>query len=1052
MATSETCSGNGALQMSVSNTTANATIIYTLFLLPDTINPIAETSNNVFNNLQSGDYSVVANQYLNNESNSQQQNITINNETSQLDFDVSHTTDSSCDTDGTITVNVTSGNAVLYEIISGPQIISPQSSNIFENLVSGTYIIRVFDDCDNAVSKSYTMVLDTNNISMTSVNLPEIYQNCDEAIITNSVLALSNTSVIYPFDVIITVIPPDGSNNIIFTQNIASGSSNGFEINQNIPLFGPDSFIVNIAVLDSCGNSIDVDHPIDPSPIVTLISSEASCGQYFSLTVTNFLPPYTLSFASSPINFIPLNFNVNYPGPYSNSSISFGDDQNPLPLGDYEVYLTDSCGRTGTGIIEIVEDLVEPLILTSNSGCSSSSGFIEIVLPDREIVSATIVSAPSTYMVALPNNVDAFINNGILTVEENITAGVYMLSIIDNCGFNYTIEASVPEFQFQELSAIVRPDCETATGSLNLESNHGSLTSVNIISAPQTFTETLPYNANNNINSNGALFINNLPIGNYVIEATDECNFQYNITIEITSYSSTPDAYTLTRNCGSFDITINDVDESVTNKTYWFQKFFPATNTWGHPNTGVVYTNGDIPDTTTAIELENDQTLLNIFLVGDFRIIKMFQSFNSNNQDAYCLDIFANFTIFSDLIIAGAYNLDCTGGGNSSDVIIDVIGVEPYNFSIISPIVLDNGSSNTFANLAPGTYEIRIEDACGSIENTIINTENLLPLARANMPGNLFVCRNDFIEQQAFSLTNQTDQILGNQNPDNYNVTYHISQLDANTGNNPLPDEYSNISNPQTIYARVSHINLTVCYATTSFNIAVGQTPQLNQEEVVYLCKEDTLTLTADAGFDSYLWSTGEITQSIVIDEAGVYTVVIGNTYQDFSCESTKEFIVNSSEPAIIEHIETLDWTTSQNTITVLVSGVGDYLFSIDNFNFQESNTFTNLEPGEYIVYIKDVNGCDTVIEEVFLLNYPRFFTPNGDNENEVWQIKFSNLEPELKVVIFDRYGKFITQFGSQDRGWDGTYNGFNMPTSDYWFEVTRANNRKYKGHFTLKR
>lgn len=42
--------------MSVSNTTTNATVIYTLFLLPETGNPIAETSNSFFNNLQSGDY------------------------------------------------------------------------------------------------------------------------------------------------------------------------------------------------------------------------------------------------------------------------------------------------------------------------------------------------------------------------------------------------------------------------------------------------------------------------------------------------------------------------------------------------------------------------------------------------------------------------------------------------------------------------------------------------------------------------------------------------------------------------------------------------------------------------------------------------------------------------------------------------------------------------------------------------------------------------------------------------------------------------------------
>ncbi|WP_156112437.1 T9SS type B sorting domain-containing protein [Lacinutrix jangbogonensis] len=1038
--------------MAVSITTTGAAITYTLYLLPDTVNPVTETSADFFNNLQSGDYSVVANQFLNNETNTQQQFITINNLLSQLDFDVSHTINTACDTDGTIVVNVISGNAVWFEIISGPEIISPQTSNIFENLGPGAYVIRVFDDCDNAVSKTYTMLLNTNNTSMTGVSLPNVFNTCDEAVITNNVLAFSGSSVIYPLVVTYTVMPPDGSANMIFTQNIASGASQGLEISQSIPLFGEEIFFVNMQVTDSCGNSIEFNQPLDPSPIVNLVSMPSLCGQYFNLSVTNYLPPYSLSFASNPIAFDPLFFNENYPGPYNDSAVSFGDDESALPIGSYIINLIDSCGRTGTALIEVVEEQVDPLILTSNSGCSSTTGFLEIGLPDREIITATIISAPSTYTEVLPNSVNSYIDNGILTIQENITPGDYILNIIDNCGFIYTIEATVPDFQFQELNAFTKPDCETATGSVNIESNHGNLTSITIITAPQTFMETLPFNANSNIDSAGIFFINDLPIGNYIFESMDECNFQYNTSVDVISYSSTPEAYLLSRNCGSFDVSINDMDETVTNKAYWMQMFFPDTNTWGHPNTGVAYTEGQIPTTTTAIQIENFETLFNIFLIGDFRLIKVFQSFNSSNPEAFCLDIFANFTVFSDLVISGAYNLDCIGNTDVSDVIIDVIGVAPYNFSIIAPIVLDNGTSNIFLDLAPGIYEIRVEDACGSIENTVINSENLLPLARANMPESLSVCRDDLIEEQVFLLTSQEEQILGNQNPNNYHVSYHLSQMDADTGNNPLPDEYSNTSNPQTIFARVSHNNLILCHATTSFIVFVGQEPQLNQEEIRYICLGDTLTLAADAGFDFYEWSTGETTQSITISEVGIYDVLVGNGYLDFSCENTKQFIVNGSEPALINSVTISDWTASQNTIAVLISGAGDYLFSIDNINFQEDHTFTNLTPGEYTVYVKDNKGCGTVSKDVFLLNYPRFFTPNGDDENEVWQIKFSNLEPELKVVIFDRYGKLIAQFGSQDIGWDGTYNGFKMPTSDYWFYVTRANNVKYKGHFTLKR
>lgn len=36
--------------------------------------------------------------------------------------------------------------------------------------------------------------------------------------------------------------------------------------------------------------------------------------------------------------------------------------------------------------------------------------------------------------------------------------------------------------------------------------------------------------------------------------------------------------------------------------------------------------------------------------------------------------------------------------------------------------------------------------------------------------------------------------------------------------------------------------------------------------------------------------------------------------------------------------------------------------------------------------------------------------------------------------------------------GWDGNYNGSQVPSDDYWFVVTISNRKEHKGHFTLKR
>ncbi|MEE1974390.1 T9SS type B sorting domain-containing protein, partial [Maribacter flavus] len=72
--------------------------------------------------------------------------------------------------------------------------------------------------------------------------------------------------------------------------------------------------------------------------------------------------------------------------------------------------------------------------------------------------------------------------------------------------------------------------------------------------------------------------------------------------------------------------------------------------------------------------------------------------------------------------------------------------------------------------------------------------------------------------------------------------------------------------------------------------------------------------------------------------------------------------------------------------------------------------------------------------EDVYLLYYPKFFTPNDDGDNDFWQIKNSAREPLNKLYIYNRYGKLIVQLNPNDFGWDGTYNGNNLPSDDYWF------------------
>ena len=354
-----------------------------------------------------------------------------------------------------------------------------------------------------------------------------------------------------------------------------------------------------------------------------------------------------------------------------------------------------------------------------------------------------------------------------------------------------------------------------------------------------------------------------------------------------------------------------------------------------------------------------------------------------------------------------------------------------------------------FSNLPAGTYTFRVEDGCG---NRQIKTQNItvLPdLVIANQPDDLFECVEPGEEfSHEFDLSVQTPVILGDQPDISYSLTYHLTEVDAENGTNPIDDLYLLTDSSVTIYARVIRNNILICQEVVSFTLNIGETPTLDMQQNYYLCEDSFVYIHAGNGYDSYQWSNGETSSFIIATEPGTYSVTVNQG----GCTATEEVIVDISEPAEGIEVEIEDWTYDHNNIYVTVTGEGIYEYSIDGDNFQEESYFTGLESGIYTVYVRDINGCGVEEAEVALLNYPKFFTPNKDGINETWRIPFSWFEEGLTVVVFDRYGKVITSFDAEAPGWDGTYNGHNLPSTDYWFLVTRQDGRVHKGHFSLVR
>ncbi|WP_218841800.1 T9SS type B sorting domain-containing protein [Winogradskyella ursingii] len=328
---------------------------------------------------------------------------------------------------------------------------------------------------------------------------------------------------------------------------------------------------------------------------------------------------------------------------------------------------------------------------------------------------------------------------------------------------------------------------------------------------------------------------------------------------------------------------------------------------------------------------------------------------------------------------------------------------------------------------------------------------NYMPLAY--QPDNLYICddaENDGVEM--FDLSVQSDAILNGQSPTDGEISFHLNFEDAEIGQEPQSLDFVNTSNPQTLFARIQNNNNKDCYSITSFDLIVNEQPVLLMNDLWPICEGSDVQIIADEGYDNYSWSSGETTRVITVDEPGQYTVTASNTYGNLICSVEKTITVSISDIAIITDIETVDWSQTDNVISVFIEGNGDYEYSIDGINYQDESIFDRLPIDEYTVYVRDKNGCGIVTQDVYLLNYPRYFTPNGDGTNDFWQIKNSAREPLNKLSIYDRYGKLIKQLQPSDFGWDGTLNGNKLPSNDYWFVLERQNGKTYTGHFTLKR
>lgn len=122
-----------------------------------------------------------------------------------------------------------------------------------------------------------------------------------------------------------------------------------------------------------------------------------------------------------------------------------------------------------------------------------------------------------------------------------------------------------------------------------------------------------------------------------------------------------------------------------------------------------------------------------------------------------------------------------------------------------------------------------------------------------------------------------------------------------------------------------------------------------------------------------------------------------------------------------------------------------------DGRNVTTSNILNNVIFGKtYNITVSNEIGCSSsyVLETpTYDLLFPEYFVQGREN----WMVENLDRYEKATIKIYDRYGKTIYEGISSDGGWDGTYLGQKMPSTDYWYLINIPEiDRMFQGHFTL--
>lgn len=359
----------------------------------------------------------------------------------------------------------------------------------------------------------------------------------------------------------------------------------------------------------------------------------------------------------------------------------------------------------------------------------------------------------------------------------------------------------------------------------------------------------------------------------------------------------------------------------------------------------------------------------------------------------------------------------------------NVVGTITYEWSFgLSGSSTDEHPTYTFTSAGAQMVELIGTTSFGCAD-TVTQTILIYPTPAADFSATE-VCFG-----QTTSFTNLTDP----KGSTIQNYAWFFDDQTEDVGTNPFHEYFSADSFWVTMVAYTTD----GCSDTVQNYVYVWPlpTPVISAGGPLFFCEGDSVELTVNPVGNPILWSTGEGTQSVIVDTTDTYEVII---IDDHGCQGE-------------DNIQVFTWLLPELTISndtsvslgeivpLWVDGANFYDWVADTYLDDTTSDMPESSPKENITYTvtgTDINGCRSTIDvsiEVLIdynLKPVNLFTPNQDGRNERFYIGNIECYSDCLVKVYNRWGLEVYTSDAYQNDWLGDFNGDPLPDGTYYYII----------------